>query len=78
MKYRIAYAETASELEVKVNSLMDMGWQPIGGMTATRVVNDLSSTGSADFGYNYLVLTGESFYQAMIYRHAPKPPGSPE
>ena len=70
MKYKIAYAKTASELEVEVNSLIDMGWQPIGGL-ATMSTPDEAVIGFA----KYIVNTTEYLFQAMIYRPSPEPSG---
>ncbi len=73
MKYRIAYAENASKLEVEVNKLMDEGWQPIGGIAAMSETSSIS--GSQDeYAFDGNIFTYEWLYQAMIFRPAPKPP----
>jgi len=76
MKYKIAYAKTASELEVKVNSLMDAGWQPIGGIATMSQASSIGGSQS-EYGFNGYVTTDEWLYQAMIFRPSPKSPVSP-
>ena len=36
MKYYVVQASKVNELEVKVNSLMQQGWQPIGGIDSSK------------------------------------------
>ena len=70
MKYKIAYAKTASELEAEVNSLIDTGWQPLGGL-ATMSTPDEAVIGFA----KYILNTSECLYQAMIYQPSSEPSG---
>lgn len=66
MKYTIVWAHDSSDLELKVNSLMVEGWQPIGGLAAMaehyNIDGIVDNMGFIDSNVNRITY----LYQAMI------------
>ncbi|MDP1573116.1 MAG: DUF1737 domain-containing protein [Pseudomonadota bacterium] len=59
MQYKVVFEVTATELESKVNELLNRGWEPLGGVS-------VSETLEQDVGVFNREEYSMSFVQAMI------------
>ena len=66
MKYMVVQAESLKELEEKVNSLLEKGWEPLGGVAIILTKRPMGPGG--------MEISVPVPYQALVCRNAtPKP-----